>query len=333
MKKGYARLISILVILVFAVTLAACGGGEKAKEGEKAPEKVFLNISTSTSGGTFYAVGGKVADMITKNIPNVQATAEVTAGGVENARLIKNKETNIAFMPGDTLYNAVNGLGEFKSDGKIEITQIAALYETPLQVVTMERTKIKSIKELKGKKVSIGAPGSSTAIRAEIVLKAHGLTLDDIKVDTTTSGEAATQMLDGTIDAAFFASGAPMAAIMDVASKEKIVLLPVEPDAMAVIDKNSPDLFKVTLKAGVYPNVDKDVDCVANMAILSCRPDMDETLVYNITKMLFEQKDEFITAHKSLAKSFTPENAVSQVRITPFHPGALKYYKEKGYVK
>jgi uncharacterized protein len=297
-----------------------------------ASAKTFLSIATSTSGGTFYAVGGKLADMITKHVPDTQATAEVTAGGVENARQIKNKKTNIAMMPGDTLYNAVNGLAEFSS-GKIPIDQIAALYPTPLQILALERSGIKTVADLKGKRVSIGAPGSSTAVRAEIVLKANGLTLNDIRVDKTTSGEASTQLLDRQIDAAFYASGAPMAAIMDVASKEPVRLIPVSPESMAKIHQEHPDLFELVIKAGTYPKVDLPTPCVANMAILVCRPDLNEELVYQVTRMIFEKRDDFITAHKSLAIDFSLQNAMSQPKLAPFHPGALRYYKEKGLVK
>jgi uncharacterized protein len=297
-----------------------------------ASAKTFLSIATSTSGGTFYAVGGKLADMITKYVPDTQATAEVTAGGVENARQIKNKKTNIAMMPGDTLYNAVNGLAEFGS-GKIPIDQIAALYPTPLQIVALERTGIKTVPDLKGKRVSIGAPGSSTAVRAEIVLKAHGMTLNDIRVDKTTSGEASTQLLDRQIDAAFYASGAPMAAIMDVAAKEPIRLIPVASESMAKMNRDHPDLFELVIKAGTYPKVDTPTPCVANMAVLVCRPDLNPELVYQVTKMIFEKRDDFITSHKALAKDFSLDNAMSQPKLAPFHPGALRYYKEKGIVK
>jgi uncharacterized protein len=294
--------------------------------------KTFLSIATSTSGGTFYAVGGKLADMITKYVPDTQATAEVTAGGVENARQIKNKKTNIALMPGDTLYNAVNGQAEFSS-GKIPIDQIAALYPTPLQIVALERSGIRTVADLKGKRVSIGAPGSSTAVRAEIVLKANGLTLNDIDVDKTTSGEAATQLLNRQIEAAFFSSGAPMAAIMDVASKETIRLIPVSPEAMAKIDREHPYLFELVIKARTYPKVDTPAACVANMSMLVCRPDLSVELVYQVTKMILEKRDDFITAHKAVAQDFSLENAVSQVKLAPFHPGALKYYREKGLLK
>jgi uncharacterized protein len=330
--KKMSRFFTMALIFGMSLLLVACGATPQSGQPGQSGGKTFLNVATSTSGGTFYAVGGKLADMITKNVSNAQANAEVTAGGVENARLLKNKKTDIALMPGDTLLNAVKGQGEFK-EGKIEITQIAALYPTPLQIVALEKSGIKTITDLKGKKVSIGAPGSSTAIRAEIVLKAHGLTLNDIKVDSTTSGEASTQLLDRQVDAAFFASGAPMAAIMDVASKEKINLLSISDEAMAKIETEHPDLFKLVVKGGTYPNQDKDTTCIANMAILVCRPDLGEDLVYNITKMMFEQRAEFITAHKSLAVDFKLESAMSQQKITAVHPGALKYYKEKGLVK
>lgn len=332
--KNLKRVIglTLAVSLMFGVT--ACGtsptGGDKATTDKGG--KVFLNIATSTSGGTFYSVGGKLADMITKNIPNTQATAEVTAGGVENARLIKNKKTDLAIMPGDALFNAVMGKNEFK-EGKIEMLQIAPLYATPLQIIALEKSGIKSVTDLKGKKVSIGAPGSSTAIRAEIVLKAYGLSLNDIKQDSTSSGEASNQLMDRQVDAAFLASGAPMAAIMDVAAKEKIVMIPVEPQAIAKIQAESPDLFPVTIKGGTYPNVAPDTVCVANEAILVARPDMSEDLAYQITKMIFEQRQDFVTSHKVLASEFKLENALSQVKLAPMHPGALKYYKEKGIVK
>jgi uncharacterized protein len=313
-----------VVTLVVILSVAAIALGASAK--------TFLSIATSTSGGTFYAVGGKLADMITKHVPDTQATAEVTAGGVENARQIKNKKTNIAMMPGDTLYNAVNGLAEFGS-GKIPIDQIAALYPTPLQIVALEKSGIKTIADLKGKKVSIGAPGSSTAVRAEIVLKANGLTLNDIRVDKTTSGEASTQLLNRQIDAAFFASGAPMAAIMDVASKENIRLVPVSPEFMAKMNQDHPDLFEIVIKAGTYPKVDVPTSCVANMSMLVCRPDLNPELVYQVTKMIFEKRDDFITSHKAMANDFSLENAMSQPKLAPFHPGALRYYKEKGLAK
>jgi uncharacterized protein len=323
------------VMLIFALVLVAAGrdGSGASTPAPKATGKTFLNIVTSTTGGTFYAVGGNLAYMISKYIPNTQATAEATAGGVENARLLKNKKANLATMPGDTLYNAVHGISEFKNDGKIAISQIAALYETPLQVVTMKKSNINSIRDLKGKRVSIGAPGSSTAIRAEIVLQAYGLSLKDIKPDSTTSTEAAEQMSDGRIDAAFFASGAPMSTIMSLATKDKIVLLSVEPVAMAKIEKEHPDLIKIVLKAGIYKGVDTETACVANMAILACHPDLSEDLVYQITKMIFEKKDEFVAAHKALAVSFNEKTAISQANVTPFHPGALKYYKERGLLK
>lgn len=293
--------------------------------------KTFLTVATSTSGGTFYVVGGKLADMITKYIPGTQATAAVTAGGVENARQLKNKRTDIAFMPGDTLHNAVNGLAEFKGV-KIPMLQIAALYPTPLQIVALEKSGIKSIADLKGKRVSLGAPGSSTAVRGEIVLKAHGLSLNDIKVDKTTSSESATQLLDGQMDAGVYSSGAPMAAIMDVASKTKIVLLSVTPEAMQKIEQEHPDLFRLVIPGRTYPNAEAPATCVASMTILVARPDLDENLVYQITKMLFERRADFVTAHKVLAADFALEKAMSQQRLAPFHPGALRYYKEKKVV-
>ncbi len=327
------KLIGTMLVLALVLGIVVGDGFGASTPAPKATGKTFLNIVTSTTGGTFYAVGGNLAYMISKHVPNVQATAEATAGGVENARLIKNKKASLATMPGDTLYNAVNGISEFKNDGKIAISQIAALYETPLQIVTMKKSNINSIRDLKGKKVSIGAPGSSTAIRAEIVLKAHGLTLKDIKPDSTTSTEAADQMTDGRIDAAFFASGAPMSTIMSLATKDKIVMLSVEPDAMTKIEKEHPDLIKIVLKAGVYKGVDTETVCVANMAILSCDPGLNKDLVYQITKMIFEKKGEFVAAHKALAVSFNEKTAISQANVTPFHPGALQYYKEKGLIK
>ena len=314
-----------VMLVVASVFLGV--GGESFGAG-----KTFLNIATSTTGGTFYAVGGNLAHMITKYVPNTQVTAEATAGGVENARLLRKKNADLATMPGDALLNAVNGIGEFKKDGKIQILQIAALFQTPLQIVAMKRSNIKAIKDLKGKKVSIGAPGSSTAVRAEIVLLAHGLTLKDIRPSHTTSTEAADEMTDGRIDAAVFASGAPMAAIMGIATLHDIVMLSVEPEAMAKIEKEHPDLARYVLKARVYRGVDSDTICVSNTAILTCRPDLSTDLVYQITKMIFEKRGEFVSPHKAMSE-FDEKVAFSQANVTPFHPGALKYYKEKGLLK
>lgn len=332
----------LLTLLVFSLSLAlvACGGGGGApapeqtggdKQSEAPKETAFLNIATSTAGGTFYPVGGKLADMISKNISYAQATAQVTAGGVENVRLLKNKEAELAMMPGDTLHNAIQGTGEFTEDGPQQITQLAALFPSQLHIVTVDSTGIESIADLKGKRVSLGAPGSSTAIRAEIVLNAHGITLDDIKVDWTTSGEAANQILDGQIDAGFFTSGAPQAAIMDIAAKRNLRLLGIEQDVLEKIEQEHP-VFAYVIPGGIYPGVDEDVPCVADMTILVCRPDLDEDLIYDITKMMWTEIEDFKSAHGVLEKNLKLENAMAQEKLAPFHPGALKYYKEVGLV-
>lgn len=330
-KRRFLKVFTCLVIILSVIALSGCSSS--APGTPSSPGKTqFLNISTSTSGGTFYIVGGKIADMINGHLEGYQATAEVTAGGVENARLLKNGETDLAFFPGDTLYNAVNGLGEFEADGKIAINNLAGLYSSPMQIVVLEKSGIKSIADLKGKKVSIGAPGSSTAVRAEIVLNAHGVTLDDIVMDTTTSSEASTLLNDGMIDCAFFTAGAPSSAIMDVASKNKIAMLPITDEAMKKISAEHPYLYAFNVDADVYPNVPA-FTCIASASNLGVSPDMDEQLAYDITKMLFENFDEFAAVHKSIKEEFTLEFATSQGQLAPYHPGAIKYYKEVGAMK
>lgn len=331
MKRRILTVLTCLV-LAFSLVVSGCSSSTPATPSAPAKSKVFLNISTSTSGGTFYIVGGKIADMINKHIENVQATAEVTAGGVENARLLKAGETDIAFFPGDTLYNAVNGLGEFQKDGKIAIQNLAGLYDSPMQIVVLKKSGIKSIAELKGKKVSLGAPGSSTAVRAEIILKAHGLTLKDIVVDTTTSSESSTLLNDGMIDCAFFTSGAPASAIMDIAAKNPITMLPITDEAMKAINTEYPYLHAFNVPADVYPNVPA-FTCIASSANLCVSPKMDEQLAYEITKMLFENFDEFAAVHKSIKNEFNLKNATSQGDLASYHPGAIRYYKEVGAMK
>ncbi|MBR1694036.1 MAG: TAXI family TRAP transporter solute-binding subunit, partial [Selenomonas sp.] len=214
-------LLAGLAVVAMAAVLTGCGG-------DNAAEKKFLNIGTGGTAGTYYPIGGAMAEVLNKDIPGMNASAQSTGASVANINMLKDGSVDLAIVQNDITYYAVNGTEMFK-DKKVEgLKGIATLYPETCQAVTLESSGIKSIADLKGKKVAVGAAGSGVEANARQIMEAYGVTYNDIQVQYLSFAEAASALKDGNIDAAFLTAGYPTSAVQDIASQHKVRLLPVE---------------------------------------------------------------------------------------------------------
>ncbi|MCL6610582.1 MAG: TAXI family TRAP transporter solute-binding subunit [Peptococcaceae bacterium] len=327
MFKNMRRWLSVLVAVFLAAALTAgCGGKQDQKKEEPKADKKFVNIATGGTAGVYYPLGGAIAEILNKNIPGVNATAQSTGASVANINALKDGSAQVAFVQNDIAFYAANGTEMFK-DKKVDgLKGLASLYPETIQIVTLEKTGIKDVAGMKGKRVAVGAAGSGTEANARQILEAYGITYKDIKAQYLSFAEAANNLKDGNIDAAFVTAGFPTAAIQDIAAQHKIVLIPVSGDSADRLMKQYPFYTKVTIPARTYTNQDTDVAAVAVQSMLAVTDKMDAQMAYDITKAIFGNLDRLQAAH-AVGKMITKASARNGMSI-PLHPGAEKFFKE-----
>ena len=289
-----------------------------------------LSIATGGTGGVVYVLGGGIARVISKYLPDTEATAEVTAASIDNCKLIQAGKVDLAMPIADAAYDAYIGAGHFKSSGPVPLRTLGVLYSNYMHFVTLENTGIRSINDLKGRRVSTGAPGSGAETISVKILESYGIDEKQLKRERLSVGESASALRDRKIDAFVWMGGLPTAAIMDLAASPgiRIRLLENAEHIDKLHQKYGPTFFPLTIPKTAYPRMDSDVRVVASGLLLVCHEKMDAGIVYNLIKVLFEHQPELVMAHPS-AKEFTLDRATVGSPF-PFHPGAKKYYQEKG---
>ena len=289
-----------------------------------------IAIATGGTGGVYYPLGGGMAALISKNIPNTEATAEVTTASVDNVKLLHGNRVGLAFCLPDTAWDGFNGQIRGLPD-KANIRSLMSLYANFMHVVAVDGSGIKSVADLKGKRVSTGSPGSGVEVKGLRVLEAYGLTPKDFKTqERLGAGESAGALKDRKIDAFFWDGGLPTGAILDLAATPgiKIHLIPHGDAVAKMTAKYGPLYFTSNIPKGMYKGIDEDTPSAAATNLLIANEKLDENLAYQITKLLLEHTAELVAVHKA-ASEMNLKNAVVGSPI-PFHPGALRYYKEKG---
>lgn len=323
MKRGIVLLVAIALLATFVV---GCGSST-SNDSDKKADTQFINIATGGTAGTYFPLGGAIAEILNSNIEGVNATAESTGASVANVNLLKGGSVQMAFIQNDISYYASNGIEMFK-DGKVEGLQaLATIYPETVQIVTLKGTGITSVADFKGKRIAVGAAGSGVEANARQVMKAYGITYDDIKAQYLSFAEAANSLKDGNIDAAFITAGFPTAAIQDIAAQHDVVLISVDDEIAEQLIKDYPFYTKVTIPAESYPNQKEDVHSIAVKAMLVVTDEMDEDTAYQITKAIYNNLDRLKAAH-SVGAYITTESASDGVSI-PMHPGAEKFFNEK----
>jgi TRAP transporter TAXI family solute receptor len=300
------------------------------------PGKVRLSIATGGTGGVFYPYGGGIAKVITEHIPNVEATAEVTAASVDNLKFLRDRKADLAFTTGDMLADAVNGRDVFNGT-KLPLRALAVLYVNYTQVVTLASSPIKRLADLKGKVVSTGSPGSGGELTAFRILEAAGINpATDIRKQSLGVAQAADAMKDGKIDAFFWSGGLPTAALLDLAHTPGIsIRLLSNDDVLPALQRSygASIYFLRNIPTGTYPapadhdhDDDRggDVPVVSVTIVLAVHEGMPEQLAYDITRTLFEHQAELAAIHPE-AKNLSLRTAV-EGSPAPFHEGAIRYY-------
>jgi uncharacterized protein len=293
-----------------------------------------LSIATGGTGGVYYPYGGALAKVISENIPGVAATAEVTAASVDNLKFLRDNRSDIAFTLADTLHDAVNGRGPFQG-AAAPVASIAMLYTNYTHIVTTHSTRIARIADLRGRVVSTGAPGSGTEVIAIRMLRAAGVDPDrDITRQSLAVAASVEALKDAKVDAFFWSGGLPTAAVLDLAHTPgtRVRLLASDEVLPALQQAHGSDLYyRVDVPAGAYPGLDGAVPVVGVANLLVVRQDMPEDLAYRITKVLFEKQPQLAATHPEAAKlALTTAITASPA---PFHPGAIRFYREKGVWK
>lgn len=325
MKRLKSSLVVLLALMLLISSLSGCSSG--TSDNQQAPQKKFINIAAGGTAGVYFPLAGAIAEILNKNIEGANATAQTTGASVANVNLLAAGDVDIAFIQNDIAYYAVNGKEMF-ADNKIEgLKCLATLYPETCQIVTLQKTGIKSIEELKGKRVAVGAAGSGVEANARQILSAAGITYDDISVQYLSFAEAANSLKDGNVDAAFITAGHPTAAIQDIASQNDVVLLPISSTIADSLIKDYPFYTKVTIPANTYPNQTEEIQTLGVKAMLVVSDKMNEETGYNITKAIFTNLDKIKAAH-SVGALISIESAKDGVSI-PMHTGAEKYYNEK----
>jgi TRAP transporter TAXI family solute receptor len=290
-----------------------------------------LSIATGGTGGVYYPLGGGMAAVLSKHVPGLQATAEVTGGSVDNLKLIGTGKPYLGMVMSDAAQDALKGVDKFNGN-KVPLKTLLVMYPNRMHVVSVEGKGVNRMTDLKGKRVSTGAPGSATEVMAFRLIEAVGLDKDkDMKRERLSVAESVNALKDGKIDAFFWVGGLPTAAVTDLANTPGTKIKMVDhADAVAAMNKKYGNLYvEDVIAKSVYKGMYTDNKQATVMNILVAHENLDEKTAYNIVKTVFEKKDELVAVHKE-AINFKLENQKAAASPIPFHPGAIRYYAEKG---
>jgi len=311
-----------LLTRVIALLSLACAAAAQAQN---------ISIATGGTGGVYYPLGGGMAAMLSKYVPGIQATAEVTGGSVANLQLIGTGKPYLGMTMADATLDAYKGEDKFK-DKPVPVRTLLIMYPNRMHVVTIEGTGINSMKDLKGKRVSTGSGGSATEVMAFRVIEAAGLDKDkDMKRERLGVAESVNAIKDRKIDAFFWVGGLPTSAVTDLGATPGVKIKLIDhADLAAKMNAKYGNLYAgSTIKAATYPGQTADNKNTVVWNILVSNAKMSDQDAYNIVKTIFDKKADLVAVHGE-AKNFLLENQVKDYSPIPWHPGAVKYLTEHG---
>jgi TRAP transporter TAXI family solute receptor len=310
--------------VLVATILGGCGGEQGASEGDGGN----LSVATGGTAGVYQVYGGGLADVISDELDGYQATAETTSASVDNMKLIAQKDSDVAFTLADTAIDAVEGRESF--DEPLPIRALAQIYTNYTQVGTTAGKGISSIEDLRGKRVSVGDPGSGTEVIALRVLEAAGLDPDD-DIDRSQLGvdESVNAVRDGSIDAFFWSGGLPTGAVTDLATTEELVLVPNAEYVSKLRSRYGEAYQEATIPADTYDGLEEDVPVIGVPNLLVVHEEMEDDLAHDLTALLFDQKKRLTQVHPE-AENLDRQAAQDVVPPVELHPGARRYFEEGG---
>jgi TRAP transporter TAXI family solute receptor len=296
-----------------------------------AQDKVNLSIATGPTGGVYYPLGGGIANILSKYVPGYSANAEATAGSVANLQLMMQKKSDLALSMADAAWDGYKGQGKF-SGAPVPVRTLMVAYPNRMHIVTVEGRGIQTLADLKGKRVSTGAPNSATELMAFRVCEAAGIDPEkDFRRERLTPEKSADAIKDNKLDAFFWVGGLPTASVTDLAATPGIKIKLI--DHADVVDKMNQKYGQLyvrdTIPAKTYPGQDTTNHIATVWNLIVARADMPEAIAYNIVKTIFEKRDELIKVHGE-ARNFDLKYQSNAATPIPYHPGAAKYFAEKG---
>jgi len=325
----------LVVVMVLTLALAGCGGSgqeqsTKEEQKQEAAEGEVLNLSFGTGGtsGTYYPLGGAIANVWNEKIEGINVTVQPAGASVENINRVSAGEVDIVMAMNNIADQAWKGEGKSFPKPLKDFRAVGVVYPEVIHIVTTHDTGITSVAELKGKAVNPGPPGSGTYVTAVEILKAFGIKLSDIKAKPGSFSDAVNDLKDGNIDAAFAVLSCPASAVIDISTSKPVKILEVKGEKFDQLKQAFPLVAQYVIPGGTYKGQDEDAYTVSLQAVLYVRKDLPEDLVYNLAKVMYENTDEIAKGHDR-GKQISLERAVNGI-TTPLHPGAVKYYKEKG---
>lgn len=325
------KIISKVWIILLAGIVASCSStsGNASDNHDKATlqDWDFITVASGGTSGNYYQIGSTMETILGDEL-EVGTSVQPSTGSIENIELLRQHRAEIAFVMGDAVYQAQEGIGPYagKTDTP-ELAAITAMYPNWLHLVTLEGSGIKTVADLRGKRVSVGSPNSGVEANAKILLEAFGLTYDDFDVDFLSYSDSADQLQNGQIDAAFTSSGIPNSAIMDLSAQQDVRIVPIEGKGLDALLENYPIINTGVIPANTYDNTE-DVPVIAMMNQLVVRKDAAEHDVYLATKALFENLDELHSSAKAAQKITL--DSVEDGLVLDLHPGARRYFEEVG---
>jgi len=312
-------------ISALAVSAAVIAGAALAQQG------LNIAIATGGTGGVYYPLGGGMANVLSKHVPGMQASARVTGGSVDNLKLIGSQQSEVALVMVDAALDALKGEDKFKGS-PVDVRTLMVLYPNRMHVVSMEGTGVEKMSDLKGKRVSTGSPGSATEVMAFRVIEAAGLDKDkDMRRERLGVAESVNALKDRKIDAFFWVGGLPTAAVTDLGATPNVKIKMIDhADTVEKMNKKYDNLYTTgVIPAKTYPGQDKDNPIAVVQNILVANAKMSDKVAYDIVKTFIDKRDELVAVHAE-AESIKLENQSPKNSPIPWHPGAVKYFSDKG---
>jgi TRAP transporter TAXI family solute receptor len=311
---------SLILILFFCLALPLSADAEK-----------MISIGTAPAGGAWYGLGGALADVITKNVEGVTAVAEVTGAAIENVKLLGTHKIDIGFTISVIGQSGYEGKPPFKEKYTNLRTLVSSIQTGFLQIVVLKNSGLKYVDDLKGKRVAVGPAGHGSLKQLQEIFGVLGFTFKDISPVYLPYEQSVTALGDRKVDAAVLYVAPPAPAIKEFSLTNDIDLLALKETSRETLVKKYGHYIPKTIRKGTYKGLDHDIQTVGTANIIMIDAGMDEALVYKITKAIFDNIEKFKAGHPS-AKGFNLNDATKGSTV-PFHPGAIKYFKEQGVWK
>jgi len=331
MKRNFCILITLIIIL----GLAACSRSKPAESSSTAPppppaKTTYVSIGTAGSGGYFYAMGAAIANIITKYVPGVEASAEITGGSSENATLVGDGELEMGFANGNIVFWAYNGMEPYKKKYS-DLRSMFAIQSSVLQMVTMQGKGISKIPDLKGKRVVIGPAGGGQILLFSEILSKYGMTLEDFKPVYISYTEGVSELLDGNCDAVLTMGSTPTACFVELAARsDKWQFVEFDPAVLDQCIKSYSYFVHFNAKAGTYSGQTKDYHCIAASSVMMVNASVADDVVYGICKAVYENLNDLVNTVDSAREMALETGWYHPIDL---HPGAEKFFRDKGVMK